>query len=347
MNIKIDSLNQEKMEVAQKRLDSIAKPINSLGKLEGALIKLAGIFEDDKIDISKKCTLVMCADNGVVAEGVTQAGQDVTRIMAEGMTRNRATINILSAQSNAEVIVVDVGIASEVHNDRIINRKIMYGTNNLYKQPAMSREQALEAIRVGIDMVGELKEKGFKMIATGEMGIGNTTSSSAITACLLNKSPAVVTGKGAGLAKEGLARKIHVIEEALRMHKPNANDPIDVLSKVGGLDIAALAGVYLGGGIHRIPILIDGFISSVAALIAVKLCPIAKDYMFATHISKEPAGMIMIEELGLPHFLDLDMCVGEGTGAAIAFNIFDMAIAVYNNMSDFGEMSIESYVPLA
>lgn len=345
MDIKINELNKEKMYLAKQRWNSIAKPINSLGKLEDAVVKLAGIFGDDKVDISKKCTVVMCADNGVVAEGVTQAGQDITLIMSESMTAGRATINVLSAESNADVVVVDIGISTDYDNDKIINKKIMYGTNNILYEPAMSREQAMSAINTGIEMVRDLKSKGYNMIATGEMGIGNTTSSSAITACLLDKTPAVVTGKGSGLNSEGLSRKIYVIEEAIKKHAPDLNDPIDVLAKVGGLDIAALVGVFLGGGMYRVPILIDGFISSVAALIATRIAPEIKDFMFATHVSFEPAAAMVLEAIGLPHLLDLHMCLGEGTGAAVGFSVFDMAMAVYNNMSDFGELNIESYVP--
>ncbi len=347
MEINMNQLDARAMANAKKRWDRIAKPLNSLGKLEEAVVKLAGICGSDKVDISKKCVVVMCADNGVVEEGVTQSGKEITRTVAENMTRDMATINILSGQCNAEVFVVDIGICTEVVNDRMLHRKVMYGTNNLYREPAMSREQVLQAIQTGIDLVGELKEKGFQMIATGEMGIGNTTTSSALTACLLDKKAAEVTGRGAGLTSKALDRKIQVIEEAIQLHKPDLNDPIDLLSKVGGLDIAGLTGVFLGGGIYRLPILIDGFISSVAALTAVRICEDAKNYMFATHISKEPASRMLIEALGLPHLVDLHMCLGEGTGAVMTFPIFDMALSVYHRMSSFEEAQIETYQKLS
>ncbi|HWT26363.1 MAG TPA: nicotinate-nucleotide--dimethylbenzimidazole phosphoribosyltransferase [Mobilitalea sp.] len=346
LQIHIDKLDELEMMKATKRWDSIAKPLNSLGKLEKTVIKLAGIFGSECIDISKKCVVVMCADNGVVEEGITQSGPEVTLTVAENMTRNKATINILSGECNAEVFVVDIGISSEFNNDRIINKKVMNGTNNLYREPAMTRDQTLQAIQTGIDMVGELKSRGFHMIATGEMGIGNTTTSSAVTACLLNKKASEVTGRGAGLSSSALDKKIKIIEEAIQLHQPDETDPIDVLAKVGGLDIAGLTGIFLGGGIHKIPILIDGFISSVAALVATRLCKESKDYMFATHISKEPAGRMLIDTLELPYLVDLHMCLGEGTGAVMTFPIFDMALAVYHRMSSFEQANIETYQKL-
>lgn len=346
MEIKIKKPNGEEMLRAQKRWDSLAKPLNSLGKLEDTVVRLAGIFGSDSIDLSKKCVVIMCADNGVVEEGITQSDTDVTLTVAENMTKNKATINILSNQCGAEVFVVDIGICTEVHNDKIINKKVMYGTNNLYRQPAMTREQVLQAIRTGIDMVGDLKELGFHMIAAGEMGIGNTTTSSAVAACLLNKSAEELTGRGAGLSSVGLERKKRIINEAIQLHQPDRTDPVDVLSKVGGLDIAGLTGIFLGGGIHQIPILIDGLISSVAALAATRICAEAKEYMFATHISKEPAGKILIDALGLSHLADLHMCLGEGTGAVMTFPLFDMALSVYYNMSSFEQANIETYQKL-
>lgn len=347
MEVQIDSLNFLEMQKAKQRWDSIAKPLNSLGKLEKAVEKLSGIFGTHNFDISKKCVVVMCADNGIVEEGISQVGKEVTLTVAENMTQNKATINILANECDADVFVYDVGIDAIVNNDKIINKKIMFGTNNFLKQPAMSKEQAIEAINVGISIVKDLKQKGYKMIATGEMGIGNTTTSSAITACLLNRRASFVTGRGAGLTDAALRKKVKVINKSLKLHKPNKNDPIDVLSKVGGLDIAALVGVFLGGGLHQIPILIDGFISSVAALLATKIAPEIKDFMFATHISKEPGGKIVLDELNLPFFIDLHMCLGEGTGAVVAFKIFDLAVSVYKNMTTFNQAKIPDYLPLA
>lgn len=331
------------MEQAKKRWDNIAKPLNSLGKLEALIIKSAGFLGNDKIDFSKRCVVVICADNGIVAEGVTQVSNEITAIVAENMTCGKATINVLSQKIGAEVFVIDIGIAKDIKNTEIINRKIMYGTNNFLKKPSMSKDCAIKAIEVGIDFVKDLKDKGYNLIATGEMGIGNTTTSSAIAACCLNKKVAEVTGRGAGLCDAALQRKIDVINKAIKLHKPNRDEPIDVLSKVGGLDIAGLVGVFLGGAAFKIPVLIDGFISSVAALLAIKICPDVRNYMFATHISNEPAGKMLLQEIGLPYLLDLEMCLGEGTGAVMAFPIFDLALEVYTKMSSFEEVKIEAY----
>lgn len=348
------SLNQEAMKASKDKWNSIAKPLNSLGKLEEAVVKLSGIFgSHDQWDIRKKCVVVMCADNGVVHEGVTQTGQEVTRIVAENMTKGKATINVLANQAGADVFVVDVGMVSDLDMDeksdagesQILNRKVMYGTKNFLREPAMTVEQAQKAIQVGMDMVKNLKDKGYKVIATGEMGIGNTTTSSAMTAAYLNMEVAEVTGRGAGLDDAGLNRKVEVIGQSLAKWKPESEDALDVLSSVGGLDIAGMAGLFLGGAKYGIPVLVDGFISSVAALTALKLNPDCHDYMFATHISKEPAGRKMIEVLDLPYLLDMHLCLGEGTGAVFAFKLLDMAVAVYQDMTDFEEAKIETYIP--
>ena len=230
--------SQIDMMLAKNRWNSIAKPLNSLGKLEDSVVKLAGIFRNQNIDISKKCVVVMCADNGVVEEGISQVGNEITAIVANNMTCDKATINILANKCGAKVFVVDIGISKDLGNDKIINRKIMNGTKNFYREPAMSRNQAIEAINHGIEIVNELKETGYTMIATGEMGIGNTTTSSAIASVLLGKKAVEVTGRGAGLSDIALQKKIKVIDEAIELHSPDENDPIDILSKVGGLDIA-------------------------------------------------------------------------------------------------------------
>ncbi len=346
MQINVSLIDNVAMINTKHHWNNIAKPLNSLGKLEDIVVKLSGIFGEKIPKLHKKCVVVMCADNGVVAEGISQSGQEITAIVAENMTNNSATINHLCAHANSDVIVVDIGMSNDVCNSKILDKKIMRGTKNFAVEPAMTREQALKAIETGAELVKKLKSDGYKMIATGEMGIGNTCSSSAVTSCLLNKSPSLVTGKGAGLTTAALAKKIEVIERAIAVNSPNPKDPLDVLCKVGGLDIAGLTGVFLGGAIQGLPILIDGFISSVAALLAVKLCPESKHFMFATHVSKEPAAKLVLEALDLATMLDLNMCLGEGTGAVLAFPIFDMAISVYKNMSTFAQAKIDTYKPL-
>lgn len=329
---------------AKKRWDEIAKPLGSLGKLESAVSQMAGIFRTDKFNIDKKILIVMCADNGVVEEGVTQTGQEVTAIVAENFLDEKSCAAIMCKNAGAHIRPIDIGMA--VDTKRVEKRKISYGTKNLAKEPAMTRKQAEDAILTGIDIVREVKEDGYSIIATGEMGIGNTTTSSAICAVLLDKPVEAVTGRGAGLSTKGLNKKINVIKSAIDKHKPDKNDPVDVLTKVGGYDIAGLAGVFLGSAIYRIPVVIDGFISAVAALIAIRLCPKVADYILPSHVSAEPAGKMLLDALKKEPFLTCDMCLGEGTGAVALFPILDMAMDVYKQMGTFEDNDIESYVPL-
>lgn len=339
----IEEPNDQAMKESKMRWDSIAKPLNSLGRLEAAVIKIAGIFGTNNINIDKKALVIMCADNGVVNEGVTQTGMEVTKIVAQNFLKNKASVSIMAKYAGVDLYPVDIGIASDTD---IINKKICYGTKNMIKEPAMTIEEAKRAIITGIELVGELAGKGYKIIATGEMGIGNTTTSSAVIASLFDTDAVNVTGKGAGLTDKGLNRKIEVINEAIKINKPDKNDPIDILSKVGGLDIAGLVGMFLGGAVYRVPIVIDGFISAVAALLAVRLNSSTVHYMIASHASKEPAARLVLDELCLEEFINCEMCLGEGTGAVALLPILDMAFAVYNEMSTFEQIDVEAYKQL-
>ena len=343
LNTRIGPLDKNAMAEAQRRWDSIAHPLNSLGMLERDIIRIAGITGDPNVDLSKKAVVAMCADNGVVAEGVTQTGQEVTAIVTENMSKGDTSVCCMARVAGAEVIPVDIGVARPVTGENIRQCCIRRGTANMTKGPAMSREEAAKAVMTGILLVEELKQVGFRLLATGEMGIGNTTTSSAIVSVLLGKDPAEVTGRGAGLTSEGLERKIHAIRTAIAVNQPDSADPLDVLHKVGGLDIAGLAGVFLGGAIHRVPVLVDGFISSAAALVAAAICPAAKDYMLASHASNEPAGRMVLETLGLTPFLHAGMCLGEGTGAVAVMPLLDMGAAVYREMCTFAATDIEAY----
>ena len=329
---KIHPADKTAMEAALAHWNNIAMPLHSLGRLQDTVVRIAGMTGNARVDLKKKALVVMCADNGVVEEGVTQSGQEVTKIVAENFLKEKATASILCKK--AGIFPVDIGIATD---STILQHKVMYGTKNMAKEPAMTREQAVQALEVGIHMVEELKEKGYGIIATGEMGIGNTTTSSAVTAVLLEQDPAKVTG---------LKKKISVIRDAIALHKPKKEDPIDVLAKVGGLDIAGMAGVFLGGAACRIPVVADGFISCVAALCAIRICPAVKDYVITSHKSKEPATVMILEALDIPVFLDCDMCLGEGTGAVTIYPILDMALAVYGGMCTFSDNQMENYVPL-
>lgn len=341
---KIKPADQECMERALQHWNNIAMPLHSLGRLQDVTVRIAGMTRNERINLKKKGLVVMCADNGVVEEGVTQTGQEVTKIVAENFLQERATAGILCRQAGADIFPIDIGIVTD---SSIPTRKVAYGTKNMTKEPAMTREQAIEAVETGIAVAEELVEKGYGILATGEMGIGNTTTSSAITSVLLETDPAVVTGRGAGLSSAGLERKINAIRKAIALHRPDREDVIDVLSKVGGLDIAGLTGVFLGGAACQIPVVADGFISCVAAMCAVRLCPAARDYIITSHKSKEPATVMVLKDLDIPVFLDCDMCLGEGSGAVTIFPILDMALAVYHGMCSFSDIEIDNYVPLS
>lgn len=343
-NDKIKTLDQEAMEVCQKKWDSIAKPLNSLGKLEKYIIQIAGITGSSQVELDKKGLVVMCADNGIVEEGVTQSGQEVTAIVSDNFMTGQTTAAVLCKATGADIIPVDIGVATDTH---ILNRKIAYGTKNFAKEPAMSRREAETALQTGIDLVKDLAEKGYKILATGEMGIGNTTTSSALACGLLNRPVEEMTGRGAGLSGKGLEKKKAVIQMALDRYLPQCKDAVDMLSCMGGFDIAGLAGVFIGGALHGIPIVIDGFISSVAALTAVNICPACKEYILASHASKEPATKLVLEALNKDPILYGDMCLGEGTGAVMLFPILDMACEVYHKMNTFEDIEIEAYQPLS
>lgn len=338
----IEPSDKKAQAAAKNRWDKLAKPLNGMGMLEHQLARIAAI--DPGIDIGKKCVAVMCADNGVVAEGVTQTGSEVTAIVAGNIARGQATVVNMARIAGADVFPYDVGMLTEAPG--VPCRKTASGTRNFAAEPAMARDEAETAILTGIAIVSELKAQGYRIIATGEMGIGNTTTSSAITAALLGVNASAVTGRGAGLSPEGVSHKARVIEKALELHKPDPADPIDVLTKVGGYDIAAICGLFLGGALYKVPMVIDGLISSVAALLALRLCPAARDYMFASHLSAEPAARMLLEQLALAAPLNCGMALGEGTGAVALFPLLDMTAAVYKNMPSFGDISIEEYKPL-
>lgn len=340
---RIQPADADSMKAAQARWMQVAKPLFSLGKLEDAVIRIAGMKRTEDYTLGKKGLVIMCADNGVVREGVTQTGQEVTAVVADNFTKGQTSVCMMSEVAGADLFPVDIGMAVDVASVTKPEYKIMWGTKNFSEEPAMTREQAWKAVQVGIRITGELKENGYGILATGEMGIGNTTTSSAVAAVLLNRPVAEVTGRGAGLSSAGLAQKIAVIEAALEKHRPDAADPLDVIAKVGGLDIAGLTGVFLGGALYGIPVLIDGFISSVAALCAVRMIPEAADYMLPSHVSKEPAGKMLLDALGLSPFLTCDMSLGEGSGAVAALPLLEMGLSVYRNMTTFDKTEIEQY----
>jgi len=339
------SLDDNEKQAACAKLDNLVKPIGSLGELENIAARIAGISGKTHYDTSKRCVLIFAADNGVTEEGISSAPQEVTRIQAENITKGITGVAVLAKQFQSDVIVVDVGINADVENSAIVNKKIRKSTWNIAKQPAMTRDEAVRAVLVGTDTAVRAVNDGYKIIGVGEMGIGNTTTSTATLCALANLLPEQVTGKGAGLSEENYHNKIHVIQAALEYNKPNPTDPIDILAKVGGFDIAAMAGAYIGAAYMKVPVVIDGFISIVAALCAAKLNPLAREYMFASHASSEPGYKYAAGSLGVSPCLHLSMRLGEGSGCPLMFAIMDAACAVIRDMGTFEQGHIsEEYL---
>lgn len=340
---KIRPLDELSMEAARTRWDHIAHPLHSLGLMEDLVVQMAGIGRSQEVHIEKKVLVSMCADNGVVEEGVTQTGQEITALVAENFLKGEAISSLFCKQAGADHIPVDVGM---VVDTQVPKKKVAYGTKNMAKEPAMTYEQAVESIEAGIHTAEELVQKGYGLLATGEMGIGNTTTSSAMATVLLDQPVEAVTGRGAGLSSAGLEKKVQAIKKAIEIHKPDPKDAVDVLAKVGGFDIGGMMGLFLGGAALGVPVVIDGFISGVAALAAARICPLARDYMIASHVSKEPAAHMLLEALEKEAFLHGHMCLGEGSGAVALFPLLDMAVGVYQKMSTFCEINMEEYKPL-
>ena len=341
---KIRPVDVAAMAAAKQHWDGLGKPLGSLGRLEKALIQIAGIQRTGDVHIDRKALVIMCADNGVVEEGVTQCGQEVTATVAENFLDEKSCVAIMCRRAGTKICPVDIGMA--VDTPRVEKRKIAYGTKNMAKEPAMTREQAIAAIEVGIAKAEELHAQGYEMLATGEMGIGNTTTSSAMTAVYLGLDVETVTGRGAGLSSHGLQRKINAIKQAIAVNQPDPEDPLDVLAKVGGLDIAGMCGLFLGGAAQQMPVVMDGFISQVAALTAVRLVPECADYILASHVSEEPGANILLKALEKDAFLTCGMRLGEGSGAVALFPILDFASDIYHKMSTFVQADIVEYQPL-
>ena len=335
--------DQKAADAAWAHWDALCKPLRGMGMLEEMVVQLAGIYGTEKVENPNPVVVIMGADNGVVAEGVSQTGSEVTAQVLENMGERISSVCILARQEKIEVIPVNIGMLTDGKHPRIWNRPVRYGTGNIAKEPAMTREEAEKAVITGIEIVKELYGQGYRMVITGEMGIGNTTPSSAMASVLLSKDPAEVTGRGAGLSSAGLEHKIEVIRQAIAVNRPDKEDVLDVLSKIGSLDIAGMLGCYIGGAIVGVPVLIDGFISSVAAYCAAKLARACKAYMTATHCSAEPAGKLMLDALGMKAPLHAGMHLGEGTGAVTAYSLYSYALALYNGLPSFAEGNVEQY----
>lgn len=343
---KIKRPDSEIYLAAKARWDSVAKPLGSLGLLENYIQKIAAIQKITDVNLNNRRVIVMCADNGVTAENVTQSDSSVTAVCAAAIAEGTSNINKLAEVFGASVTAVDIGIERDVDSPKILKRKISYGTKNIALGAAMTKAQAEKSICVGIDIMRDMKNEGVNIVVTGEMGIGNTTTSAVIASVLLGVPPRVVTGRGAGLDSSGLERKISVIEKAIAKNAPDANSPIELISKLGGFDIGGMVGLFLGGAIYGVPVIIDGVISAVSALLAYKINPVSAEYMLASHISSEPAGKMLLEKIGLKPLINAEMRLGEGTGGIMLLPMLDGALAVNKHSHKFDDIGIERYVEL-
>ena len=333
---KINPLDPDLLAKAQDRLDNLTKPPGSLGRLEELARQAVGITGDLTPRVKPQLVVTFAGDHGVVAEGVSAFPQEVTGQMVLNILAGGAGINVLSRHVGADVWLVDVGMAEELSSAQgLIQRNVARGTANMAVGPAMTREQAVQSIEVGIEMAQRAREKGYRALATGEMGIGNTTPASAIAAVYSGLPTLDVTGRGTGLDDEGLSHKAKVIAEAIEVNKPDKTDALDVLAKVGGLELGAIAGLCLGGASLRMPVLVDGVISTAGALIAGEICPTAREYMVIAHKSVEIGHQAMIKHMGKKPLLDLDFRLGEGTGAALGLGLLDASIKVLTEMATF------------
>lgn len=336
---KIQPVCRDSMADAERRVDRLIKPQGSLGDLEKIYIQLAGIQRNIHPDVDEKAIIVCAGDHGIIEEGVATSKKEITLIQVNNMIRGVTGVCALSKQVGAEVVVVDVGIDAkdeDIHQN-VVNKNVMKGTHNFYREKAMSYEEAIASVQAGIDVALDKVKTGVKLLGTGEMGIGNTTPSSAIVAVITGKTPEEVTGVGANLPLDRLAHKVKIIKDSILKHQPNPEDGFDVLSKVGGLEIGGMAGVMIGGAISGVAVVVDGFISTAAAVLACTIEPKVKDYLISSHGSMEPGARIGADYLGLKHYLQLDMRLGEGTGAVLMFNIIDAACHMNRHMLTFEE----------
>ena len=333
----VQPLDQKAMLAAEAHQARLAKPPGSLGRLEELSVQLAGITGKVHNELPRKQLLVFAADNGVVAEGVSSAPQSVTMQQTINLTRRKTGAAVLAKRFGCGLTVCDVGVNADIYESAVLNRKIAYGTKNICTGPAMTREQALQAILTGAVVAENVDADA---VGIGEMGIGNTTTSSAVLAVLLGADVDKVTGRGGGITEESFRKKKAVIRTAIAVNRPNRNDVIDVLAKVGGFDLAAMCGAFLGAAASRRAAVIDGFISAVAALCAVRLCPLVRGYLIPSHASFEIGYRLAMEELALRPLFDLGMRLGEGSGCPLAFQVLDAACAVMNNMASFDEAGI-------
>lgn len=341
--IQIEAPDETIRRKVQENWDAIAKPLDGLGRFETVIDQIGAILGTERVDIQKKAVLTFCADNGIVKENISQSGQEVTTLVAANMGKGISSVCKMAKAAGAKVIPVDIGINCKEEITGLVNRKISMGTRDFLLEPAMSLDEAIQAVQVGVNLVENCKEEGYQLLAIGEMGIGNTTTSSAVAAALLQVSAKEVTGRGAGLSGKGLEHKIEVIQTALDKYQLDSQDALTVLATVGGFDIAGMAGVCIGGAHYHVPVVLDGVISMVAALVAECLAPGVKDYLIGSHCSREPAARRIAEQLGISHVIEANMALGEGTGAVMMFSLLDLAMSLYEQQTTFEDIKLQQY----
>ena len=343
LSVRIEKPDSDIYARVKNNWDSIAKPIDGMGKFEEIICRVGAVQRTDRIDISRKAVVIMCADNGIVEEGISQSGQEVTLAVMKNMSRHLSSVGRMAAFAGADTMPVDIGVNSEEKVPGILDRKVMPGTRNIAREPAMTEEELLKAICTGIDIAFECKELGYKMLAAGEMGIGNTTTSSMICAALIGCEAAKVTGRGAGLDDKRFIHKREVIDNVIRKYDLYHQDAFTVLRTAGGLDLAGLSGLYIGAALSHIPVVLDGMISMAAAIAAERMIPGIKDYLLPSHMGREPGMRLIADELGMEPVIYADMALGEGTGAVMMMSMMDMAMRIYDNSTSFADISIDSY----
>ncbi len=330
----------------QAHLDNLTKPVGSLGRLEELAKDYCLKCGVSYPHIPKKCVVVFAADHGVTQENVSLYPKEVTYQMVRNFLNGGAGINVLARHAGADVKIVDIGVDHVFDNETIqaglYNKKVIMGTKNMVNGPAMTKDEVISAITAGIEMAGVCVQEGFGLLATGEMGIGNTTAASAVTAVLCHKTPEEVTGRGTGISESVRINKINIIEKSIALNRPDPSDPIDVLAKVGGAEIAGICGFILGAALHKVPVITDGFISTAGALAACRISIHAKDYIFASHVSVEKGHRIQLEQIGIKPLLDMGLRLGEGTGAALAMTLIDAAIKIFTEMATFESAGVSN-----
>lgn len=341
--LNIEALDETLWKKIKENWDTVAKPLDGMGRFETLIAQIGAISGSENINIAKRAVIIMCSDNGIVEENISQSGQEVTAIVAEKMAQRSSSVGKMADWIKADTIPVDIGINRKESIPGVLNRKVRCGTRNFKNEPAMTEEEAVQAIVTGIEIVEDCKKKGYQILAIGEMGIGNTTTSSAVTASLLKCDVKEVTGRGAGLSDEQLIHKQEIIEEAIRKYELKNADAFTILQTVGGYDIAGLAGVCIGGALFHIPIVLDGVISMAAALLAERLVPGTKVYLLASHKGKEPAVEKLAKELEVVPVIDGKMALGEGTGALMLFPLLEMALSVYQERTTFSDIKLTPY----